>query len=241
MVCTELYPIQIINEKPNSEITKAINISKQNRYEDCIAFNMMICLNSTNHDEIDRVVSENNQPEENKTNDDTKINENIPPQVEEQVMRALVEWIYPNGPPPEPTYEDQIDQIHDESIPDVDYIVDPADVYVIETVDGEIIPNRRCFLKAFGCIIFDDTFTYKLNPKLYTLLLGILSLSIVAIVSVGLVTDSIDPESSISMSSTDSNIVLTSMSSSYDSSRIPSSFPSTTSDEAMLQHDSPQN
>ena len=57
---------------------------------------------------------------------------------------------------------------------DIDYIVDPAETVVlpnIDTVDGEIGPNRRCFLKAFDSTIFDDTFPYKLNPKLYPLLL----------------------------------------------------------------------
>ena len=80
----------------------------------------------------------------------------------------MVELVNPNGHPPQPTDHDHNDQVQD------DY-VDPANIDVIQTIDGATVPNRTCFLKPFSFTIFNDTFPYKLNPKLYPVLITELS------------------------------------------------------------------
>ena len=44
-------------------------------------------------------------------------------------------------------------------------------------VDRAVVTKKRCFFKIFGYIIFDDIFPGYVNPKLHSLLLGLLSVA----------------------------------------------------------------
>ena len=118
-----------------------------------------------------------------------------------------VEWIYPddddddvthsrdNSHPPPPQDDEGTENntlMHDnftcQQVPyrDVDYIVDPGHVSIlpaIDTVDGEIVPVKRCYLKILGFAVFDDAFPLcYLNPKIYPVLLGFM-IAMVAVIT----------------------------------------------------------
>jgi len=47
-----------------------------------------------------------------------------------------------------------------------EYVVDPQQTTIIPIIDGEVVPDRRCYLKVLGFLIFDDSFFLKINPRL---------------------------------------------------------------------------
>lgn len=65
---------------------------------------------------------------------------------------------------------------------DLNYVVDPVHTSVMLTVDGEVVPTKRCLLKMRGFTICDDVFPHLLNPKLYPVILFLIVALAVAIV-----------------------------------------------------------
>lgn len=52
-----------------------------------------------------------------------------------------------------------------------EFAVDPNRTILVETLDGIIVPTKRCVLRICGFYVFDDSFRYSLNPKLYPILI----------------------------------------------------------------------
>lgn len=97
----------------------------------------------------------------------------------EQPIRALVEWVYPDDDVGNQNATDARNVPNDED--HVDYVVDPAHTYVTLEVEGVVVQPRRCFIKMFGFECCSDAFPSVVNPKAIPILLTVICGAIVGI------------------------------------------------------------
>ena len=116
-------------------------------------------------------------------------------------LRPSVEWVYPSRDQNNENSVNErsqnirtdIESGQDQFVPHsgIDYIVDPAHISVILTVEGELLPTKYCLLKVFGFTLCDDIFPCLLNPKFYPILFGsLLLITAVAILAGKIVIES---------------------------------------------------